>query len=213
MIRAAVRPLEDQHPLSSAHLEHQRRSRTRPSAGQHAVPVEVHHLDTAPRRRRRPPVSARSASSVGGRSTTRSTCAAHRLQPLQQRPGDHPVPHVLRPGRAGRSPSAPAADRSAPPPSAAASGATGSRLRLTPAISSASGGPRRVAHQLPRQPQQRRRRRPEHHLHLARAPASPGTHPAPGPTRTPTRTPPRPTRPARPDPRPAVPVHPERRVR
>ena len=72
--------------------------------------------------------------------------------------------------------------------------------------------PRRITHQLPRQPQQRRRARPEHHLH----PGRPGPHPLVGiPRRARAEHRPEhrlaPRRPAAPPPRAPVLVHPERR--
>ena len=170
----------------------------------------MHDLKRLPRFRRLPPAPGPARPASAGAAPP-GHLAPDRLQPLQQRPGDHPVSHIRGPGRPGdhhqhpqptarhrhrlrprRHRQAPAIPPASPAPAAAPAPGRASAPTAAPAAAAS---------------------RPEHQLQSPRVPRPLGRHPAPGRPRTPTRTPARPTQPAAPGSRgPRSSVHPERRL-
>ena len=162
VVTAPAGLLERQHPLPRTG-HHPRPAPRRPAArrpaGHHPVPVEMHHVE---RLARLGGLRHRLAQRVEGRGAQHGQVdlAADRVQPLQQRPGHHLIPHIGGPGRPGdhhQHPQLAARHLQRPRP-------THHRHAPRDPARPQRHRPAAVPHQLPRQPQQPRLGRPEHHL-------------------------------------------------
>jgi hypothetical protein len=163
LVTTAAGVLEREHPLAQA--GHHRRTAprhpaaARGAAGHHPVPVEMHHMKRLAARHRR---CERLLQRIKRRGTQNGQVhlAADRIQPLQQRPGHHLIPHILRPGRAGDHHQHP----QPPPGNLQRPSAVGDRQAPRHPARPQRDRTAAVAHQLPRQPEQARIGRPEQHL-------------------------------------------------